>query len=72
MTCADMQVEAAGEGVSFQATYDYLYFGPGLRVEAVREELSKDELARALLGDPLPNTWQPSDHVMQTAALSFQ
>jgi hypothetical protein len=39
----------------------------------VREELTADELARALKGDdPLPNAWQPSDHVMQTAAFRFE
>jgi len=65
-------VQGAGEGPSFRAVYDYIYCSPGLDVECVREELSHDELARALKGDdPLPNAWQPSDHVMQTAAFRF-
>mmetsp|Transcript_26854 Transcript_26854/g.38543 ORF Transcript_26854/g.38543 Transcript_26854/m.38543 type:complete len:467 (+) Transcript_26854:267-1667(+) len=68
----DCPVDGAGEGQSFHAVYDYIYYNPGLKLEAIREELSKDELSLALEGDdPLPNAWQPSDHVMQTAAFSF-
>ena len=65
-------VQAAGEGPAFQVVYDYIYSSPQLIVEAVREELTDDELARAVKGDdPLPNAWQPSDHVMQTAVFRF-
>jgi mRNA deadenylase 3'-5' endonuclease subunit Ccr4 len=68
----DCPVEGAGVGPSFSAIYDYIYAGPGLRVQCVREELSADDLSRALKGDdPLPNAWQPSDHVMQSAAFHF-
>ena len=68
----DCPVEGAGEGPSFRAVYDYIYSSPDLEIACVREELSADELARALKGDdPLPNAWQPSDHVMQSAAFKF-
>jgi len=68
----DCPVPGAGEGPSFRAVYDYIYSSPDLEIACVREELSADELSRALKGDdPLPNAWQPSDHVMQSAAFRF-
>ena len=65
-------VKGAGEGEAFRAVFDYVFHSEGVQPVAIREELTREELAKALSGeDPLPNAWQPSDHVMQTSTFTF-
>lgn len=57
---------------SFETIFDYIFFTQDtLGLECVRDPLTEEERVLACTKDPLPNSWQPSDHLLQSAAFRF-
>uniref|UniRef100_A0A7S1EDE4 Endonuclease/exonuclease/phosphatase domain-containing protein n=1 Tax=Hemiselmis andersenii TaxID=464988 RepID=A0A7S1EDE4_HEMAN len=64
-------VDKSGEA-PFQTRFDYVWHtSETLSVEAVRDPLTQEQRALAAATDPLPNSWHPSDHLIQSCAFRY-
>lgn len=72
MQALGVEVEGVDTQESFEAVFDHICFSPStLRVEGVLDSLSPEERERTRRGDQLPNSRQPSDHLLQAASFTY-